>query len=339
MRWNKGYKAIYYAMTVNPKTWADENKKVAIESGTVGYESTGVRSSADFVSGSEGFDERLIRIYIDAVQNDDVSHTAVFTGYAVSPTIDVVGTIKSQKYSCYSVLKPADDVLLDRGWYAPVNASAGNIIKKLLSVTNAPVTVNADERYLQNYIVAEEGETRLTMTDRILKAVDYELVINGRGEITIRPKKTKEDVVFEPNNDMVEPEFSITNDWYDVPNVLRVVMDDVSAIARDDRQKSIYSTVNRGREIWKEENVDIAAGDTLADYADRRLKELQMVGTEVSYTRRFLPDLGVGDVVRLRYESVSGLYRISEQKLTFGHNLTTSETVERIDTDLVEKRV
>lgn len=336
MQWNDGYKAIYYAMTVNPKTWADE-KRIEIESGSISREPTGLRGDADFTSTAEGFNERLVRIYIDAVQDENIEHVPIFTGYAVSPTIDVEGTITKQKYSCYSVLKPANDILLERGWYAPLGANSVALIGNLLSVTNAPIIPSdIGVKSLENYIVAEDNETRLTMVDKILKAINCELVVNGRGEITIRDKKYTADVVFDPeSNDILEPSFSITKDWYEVPNVLRVVMDDVSAIARDDSERSIYSTINRGREIWAQESsADLTVGDTLAEYARRRLKELQMVGTEVSYTRRFLPDLNVCDVVGIRYESLNGLYRIAEQKITLGHNLTTSETVERIDTDI-----
>lgn len=336
MQWNRGYKAVFYATTVNPKTWADNNERVEIIDGSIDRESTGLRGGADITSDAEGYNERLIRIYLDAVQESDISHNAIFTGYAVSPTLDVEGTLKTQKYSCYSVLKPADDILLERGWYAPLGANTGALIRTLLDVTQAPFIIEGDPGSLENYIVAEDNETRLTMVDKILRVMGLDLIVTGAGELILRPKKTNADVVFDPvTNDIVEPSFSITHDWYEVPNVLRVIMDDVSAIARDDSEASIYSTVNRGREIWSQENSPaLATGDTLADYAKRRLKELQTVGTQASYTRRFLPDVNVGDVARIRYESLSGLYRIIEQKITLGHNLTTSETVERLDTDI-----
>lgn len=336
MQWNKGYKAVFYATTVNTKTWADNNERVEIIDGSIDRESTGLRGGADITSDAEGYNERLIRIYLDAVQGSDISHNAIFTGYAVSPTLDVEGTLKTQKYSCYSVLKPADDILLERGWYAPLGANTGALIRSLLDVTQAPFTIEGDPGSLENYIVAEDNETRLTMVDKILRIMGLDLIVTGAGEIILRPRKVNADVIFDPaTNDIVEPSFSITHDWYEVPNVLRVTMDDVSAIARDDSETSIYSTVNRGREIWQQESAAaLASGDTLADYAKRRLKELQTVGTQASYTRRFLPDINVGDVARIRYESLSGLYRITEQKITLGHNLTTSETVERLDTDI-----
>ena len=341
MQWNDGYKAIYYAMAVNPKTWADTNERIELKDGSVDREDTGLRGSAEITSDAEGYNERLIRIYVDAVQENDISHDPIFTGYAVSPTLDVEGKLTTQKYTCYSVLKPADDILLERGWYAPLGANSGTLIRDLLSVTKAPFTIEGEPGALENYIVAEDNETRLTMTDKILKIMGLDLIITGAGEIILRPKKTNADVVFDPaSNDIVEPTFSITQDWYEVPNVLRVVMEDVSAIARDDSETSIYSTVNRGREIWNQESSpDLAAGDTLADYAERRLKELQTVGTQANYTRRFLPDINVCDVVRIRYDLLNGLYRITEQKISLSHNITTSETVERIDTDIVAETV
>lgn len=338
MNWSKGYKAVYYAMTVNPKTWEDEDR-IEITSGSINRDSTGLRGSAEFTSTATGFIERLIRIYVDAVQNEDIEHVPIFTGYAVSPTIDVVGTIQTQKYTCYSVLKPADDLLLERGWYAPIKADACALIQNLLSVTKVPITVDGDKQTLANYIVAEEGETNLSMVDRILKAINYVITVRGDGRILLTPKPTKAVAIFgSDGDDIVEPEFSITKDWYDVPNVLRVVMDDVSAIVKDDREESIYSTVSRGREIWAEEtSADLANGYSLSQYADRRLKELQLVGTEASYTRRYVPDIFVNDIVELRYETLSGRYRIQNQKISLEHGLRTSENVERLDTDIVIK--
>lgn len=340
MQWNRGYKAVYYAMAVNPKTWAD-TERFEITDGSITREDSGLRGSAEITSKAEGYSERLIRIYVDAVQENDIEHIPIFTGYAVSPTLDVEGTIATQKYDCYSVLKPADDILLERGWYAPLGANFGTLISNLLSVTKAPFSIEGEPGVLENYVVAEDSDTRLTMVDKILKIINWELVITGNGEIILRPKKEKADVVFDPaNNDIVEPSFSITNDWYEVPNVLRVIMDDVSAIARDDSETSIYSTINRGREIWKQESsADLAVGDTLAGYAQRRLKELQMVGVQASYTRRFLPDVFVGDIVQIRYEMLNGKYRVVEQKMTLSHNITTAETVERLDTDIVAETV
>lgn len=338
MDWSKGYKAQYYAMTVNPVTWEDEDR-IELISGSINRDSTGLRGSAEFTSDASGFIERLIRIYVDAVQNEDIEHVPIFTGYAVSPTLDVSGTIQTQKYTCYSVLKPANDILLERGWYATLNANSGAIIRELLSATKVPFIIQGEPKCLERYIVAEEGETRLTMIDKIIRATGWSLVIDGRGEVILKPKEKEAKAVFAPNsNDIIEPDFSITHDWYNVPNVLRVVMDDVSATVRDDKETSIYSTVNRGREIWAEEtNSELVAGDTLAQYASRRLKEQQTVGTEASYTRRFMPEINVGDIVQLRYDILNGKYIIANQKISLGHNLTTSENVEQLDTDIIIK--
>ena len=107
-----------------------------------------------------------------------------------------------------------------------------------------------------------------------------------------------------------------------------------NAIARDDRPDSIFSTVSRGREIWAEEtSASLNAGESIAEYAIRRLKELQNVHRTITYNRRFFPDIYCGDIVNLNYmqQDISGNYRVKNQKITLGYNCTVNEEVEVIE--------
>lgn len=330
MNWNSDYTARYYAEFVDPVTWRDI-ERFEIENGSVSRQNTGLRQSASMsVDEFEDFTESLVRIYVDAVQGENIEHVPLFTGYAMNPSVQINGNIRTQDIECYSVLKPAEDILLPRGWYASRGATGSAVIEDLLSVVKAPIesTVSAQ---LEHNIVAEDNETRLTMVDKLLNATGSVLTISGDGTVIIQPKSNEIVTTFNPeDNDVIEPTLTIEHDWFDAPNVFRAVMDNVSATERDDSETSELSTVNRGREVWMQEDVAELADETLAQYARRKLKEAQAVGTRISYTRRFDPDIQVEDVVRFNYSQVQGSYRITSQKWDLSHSMETSEESERV---------
>ena len=104
----------------------------------------------------------------------------------------------------------------------------------------------------------------------------------------------------------------------------------MTAVARDDSEVSALSTVVRGREVWMEEtNCDMNDGESIEEYALRRLKEEQARSTAISYSRRFLPDIGPGDLIKLNYpaQSLQGVYKISEQTIELGYGAKMTEEV------------
>ena len=68
----------------------------------------------------------------------------------------------------------------------------------------------------------------------------------------------------------------------------------------------------------------------VAEYATRRLPELQQVATTASYTRRFDPNVTAGDRIRLSYpeQGLQGIFRTTSQKIDLGYCADTEEEVE-----------
>ena len=203
--WSKGYSASYYAERVDPATWRDV-EVIRITGGTVKRELTGKRQSADISCVNYHIDvEQWIRVYMDVRQEGASAHVPLFTGLATSPDDDINGTLTTNSLSCFSVLKPAEDVILPRGWYAPAGMSGGELIRQLLRVSPAPVQVAPDAPALSDTIIAEEGETNLSMVDRILDAVNWTIRIDGDGTINIMPGSADPVIRFDPiENDMIE---------------------------------------------------------------------------------------------------------------------------------------
>ena len=333
MEWGKGFTASYYAYIVDAKTWR-ETELLQITDGSISRTGSGLRDSADITCINYSDREQYVRLYLDVQQGGASEHVPIFTGLTSAPSRDIDGVLETNKIECYSVLKPAEDVLLQRGYYVPAEVDGGRIIQELLTVTPAPVEIIGEPPALQTSVIAEDGENHLTMVDKVLEAINWRMRILGDGTIQIVPPAEGATRTFDPfTADVIEPTLTITRDWYECPNVLRAVSGDLVAVVRDDSENSPLSTVNRGREVWAEEsNVSLNTGESISEYAIRRLKELQLIETTASYSRRYDPDVLVSDRVRLNYprQGLNGVYEITSQKIDLGYGCTTDEEVKYV---------
>ena len=213
MDWSKGYSASYYMARVDPVTRRDMGR-IEITGGSVKRNTSGLMQSADVdcTNYPQGL-EQWIRIYLDASQSDGKSHEPLFTGLATSPSRNINGLRVNSSVECYSVLKPADDVILPRGWYAGSGLPGAVLIKQLLSVCPCPVIIEGESPSLMSDIIAEDGETNLTMVERILVAINRRLRITGYGVVYITQKSNKSNPIYDMNplgNDIIETEISIS---------------------------------------------------------------------------------------------------------------------------------
>lgn len=327
---SRGYSATYYAERVDPATWRDVGV-IRLTGGTIKRETTGKRQSADIGCINYHISvEQWVRVYMDARQNGAAAHVPLFTGLAVTPDDDYNGARATNSLTCYSVLKPAEDVLLPRGWYAPAGMNGAELARRLLSPFPAPVVVEDGAPVLFESIVAEDNESHLTMTDKILDAIGWRIRISGDGTISIMPQAQEPGARFDKiANDVIETKIKVSSDWYSAPNVLMAVSGDVTGIARDDDPDSPLSTVSRGREVWKKESCTLAAGENVAEYARRKLAEAQRVRQKVSYSRRYVPEVMPGDLVGLNYpeQGLLGNYGVQSQSITLGYGARTAEQV------------
>lgn len=331
MDWNKGFSARYYASEVDPATWKDL-ERYEVHDGSISYTNEGLRSAADFECTEYDRDrETWVRIWLDARQEGESAHIALFTGLASAPDREIDGQKETLKMQCCSVLQPCADVLLPRGWYAPQGTRASEIMIDLLQTSPAPVEIEGTTPKLTEPIVAEEGESRLTMIDKILTAIGWRMSITGDGTILIREMPRDAVAIFDPIvNDAIETQLTESYDWQNAPNVVRASTSERSVILKDEDEDSILSVPRRGREIWMEEtDCNLNDGESLEGYASRRLKEEQNINRSISYTRRFDPNVRVTDLVDLRYpeQDIDGNFRIVSQNISLGYGAPVSEEV------------
>lgn len=332
--WTQGYSARYYLAVLDKYTLRDIDR-MKITGGSIRRSLTELRESADIdCTGYDSNTEQYVRVWLDIKQGGASSHTPLFTGLATSPKNTYNGRLKKNSVQCYSLLKIAQDILLPRGWYAPVDANGGKLVKNLLSVIGTEIKIADNSPDLSQAIIAERGENHLSMVDKILEAIDWRMRVDGNGTISIEPYNKNSLILFDSNkNDIIETDIEITYDWYNAPNVVRCSLDDDCAIAKDETSSSPLSIANRGREVWVEvSDVQLGSNQTLAEYANAALKEYQSVATSIRYDRRYYPDLYPGDVISINYpaQRVAGNFMISDQTVTLGYNAKTSEEVMEI---------
>lgn len=330
MDYSKGYKASFYATIVDPASWRDL-RKIRILDGSASYTDEGLRGSADITCREgeiEKAQEHYIRVWMDIRQGGSAEHVPLFTGLASAPETTIGSAVNEMPLECYSVLKPVEDAGLERGWYAPAGKSGAEIVGELLSTTPAPVVVREDSPVLLNYILAEDDENSLTMIDKILTAIGWRLRLTGDGTVEVCSKAESAVATFGSGYDVIAPPITVTEDWFNCPNVFRANANGMSAIARDDSEDSAFSTVNRGREVSREESdCDLGDNESLEEYAERRLREEQIVAKPMKYKRCYDPRVAVSDLIRIHYpkHGVQGLFYVSSQDIEFKPGANTSE--------------
>lgn len=330
MNYSKGFSASYHMTILDPVTFRDA-QTVSIKGGSIDRSTSELMESANIdLTEVPGDGEEWVRVYLTVRQEGaEEERIPVFTGLLSVPERSLDGRRESYSAECYSVLKPAADILLQRGWYAPSGVNGAELAASLLSCGPAPVNASEHAPILASSIVSEDGETNLSMAEKILTAIGWRIRITGAGEIQICELAAEPTAVFDAlENDSIEMQVTDTRDWFSCPNVFRAVQGDLVSIARDDEPDSSLSTIKRGREIWMEEtDCSLGAGETLSDYALRRLKEEQSPARKLKYDRRYQPDVVPGDLVRIHYpgNSIDGIFRITSQSIELGYNAKTTE--------------
>ena len=327
---SNGFSATYYAARVNPQTWADAGEINIIAGSIAKNADSDLVESADITIDEEIGTEEWIRVYMIAEQGGALERVPLFTGIVSSPTRNIDGNTEERKLDCYSVLKVAADVLLPMGWFAPARTNGGELIRMLLEDLPGPVELDEGSPVILSSFVAGSKDTKLSIAQEIAKAINWQIKVNGDGSVRICPKPLTISGTFDNiENDIIETSVTDDQDIFSVPNILRVTLNGSAATARDDDPDSIYSTVNRGREIWQQEDAKLAAGESLGEYAARRLKELQNPSRKLDYTRRFQPNVDVNDLVSIIYpkQAIGDVFRVKSQTITLSYGAKVKEEV------------
>lgn len=339
--WRSGYSAKWRVMTVNKTTWANkaEFKNIfsvsvdrdcsgdapLLESGTIKYTS----------SLPPYFPEGYYRFELVVTQGENRAIFPIATMLCSSRAGNIDKHYSEMDVDCYSVLKPASEVYFSNGEFAPIKVNGPQWCAQKLREGGvaAPVHIYASSSFtLNQYYVFDDSVSYLAGIWKVLNGAGWTLIIDGNGEITIQPIPSSVYARFNRNyRGLFLTEMDYNGSIEGVPN--KYIATDASgktAIATNLDRNSITSYYSRGRYIEYRDSSPIQVnGESLAEYAKRRLKEMSSIVEQYSYKREFYPNLVPRRLIEFDFpeENLVGTYRITRQSLSFGAGVTVSETV------------
>ena len=229
-----------------------------------------------------------------------------------------------------SVLAPAAERRTRQGEYAPKGAMAAALCARMLRESiAAPVVVEGDFA-LGEHVVFDLGGSYLDAVLSVLDTGGFCVQVSGDGTVTIREMPTEPSLVINSaNRGLLMPKITRRMPISDVPNVLYVYDGDQEAVAVNDDPTSPTSIQARGRRIEQvEENPTRKEGETLQQYADRRLAELSDVYETYDVEHEWVDGLLPYSIVRVNLPEagIDGDFRVMDQDLECGRGIQVGAT-------------
>ena len=337
--WTSGYSASWRVFHVNPETWADANEldgvaEVSVERGKDDSPRVLERGSmsVDLVPG-DTIDEGYYRFVMIARQGDDSERVDVATLLFTATGGKVNRGVDAVECNGRSVLWPASKVSVESGAYAPAGVDGVAYTERLLSdVINAPIETEGSF-VIDEHIVFDNGTSTLDAVWKVLDAGGFVMTIGGDGTVRIGPMPAEPSLSLDmAHARLLHPDIEHQLDYSDVPNVYIAVDGSTEAMAVNNSESSITSTVTRG---WRSETRDESPvrvnGETMQSYAERKLEEASTVEDVRTYEREWWPGVHPYSIVRGSLASVllDGDLRVKAQSLACGKGITVTETAYR----------
>lgn len=335
MNWARSYSSTWRVFRVNQDTWADAQALAGVDSVSVTRTADGSLLESGSIDLTGDIDPGYYRIVMTADQGGELARVDVATMLCIANGGEYDYGVRTHKADGYSVLYPASVTAITAGGYAPAGVNGAEYAGDLLEeAINAPVEVEGNFT-LNNPIVHEVGSSVLEAAWAVLEAGGYVIQIDGRGVVHIRPKPTDPSLILDTQSEGIMVNgTSFTADESEIPNRYIVIDEATIAIAENNDPESRVSTVSRG---YKVDEVDTSPtpvdGETLSEYAERRLHEMSMLKEEQSYTREYAEGVNLYSVVRASLDALEGDFRVTSQTVSCENGITVAEKVEK-ETDL-----
>lgn len=335
---SRAYTSTFSLRPVDPQTWTSGAPLEGLVSASVERDCTDEyplleAGSVELDMGVwDEFPEGWYRIEMLAEQGGAVERHAVATLLMASSQSNMDHRLQTAHVEGQSVLKPAADRLMLVGTYAPKGCDGAQYAASLLrECTPAPVVVEGSFT-LDEHAVFGVGVSYAQAAWTVLKAADWCMQVDGDGTIRICPKPTEASMTLETQGRaLMLPGAEKSADLSEVPNRYFAVDGEEVGQAVND-QGTATSVSVRGRYVDHIDESPVKVnGETMTQYARRKLQELSTVTTEFSYTREFAPGVTCFDVLAGRVEEfgMEGAFRVLRQSLTCSHGITVDETLGR----------
>lgn len=330
--WSRSWSAHWRIHRVDRATWADGARLDGVTELSVQRDSTGdaplIETATMTIVGDEPPTD-YYRLVLIAEQDGTWERQDVATLLYERTSGTADHGVRTLTLAGRSVLWPASVRIMPITAYAPAGADGARYVGNLLrSCVHAPVEV-AGSFTLASNVVHEPGTTVLQAAWDVLRAGNHTMIVDGSGRVSIVPVASSPSLMLDAAGAaLVRPGIKYTLDYSDVPNRYIAVDDFGSAVAVNDSPSSPTSTVARGCYVDEYDDSPVrVGGETLGAYARRRLHELSIVQSDRTYTRKWVPGVYPGSVVRGSMASVAldGDMRVITQRLKCGAGIEVSE--------------
>lgn len=327
MDWTKSYTSRWRVFKVNKDTWADDVLLKKVDSAGVSRTTSGNALESGSLEVTGEFTSGYYRITMTAEQGGELMRVDVATLLFEVEGGEVNYGRTKYDVDGYSVLRPAETTSVEIGEYAPSGVDGAQYAAELLkSAVNAPVEVEGSFT-LNDYIVFEVGETVLDAVWEVLDAGNFVIQLDGRGVIHIRPKPTEPSLIINSSSIRnLSNGISFSDKMESIPNRYIVIDGDTVITAINDDPNSPVSTVSRGYFVDIVDTSPTAVnGETLTEYANRRLKEESVLYDERTYVREYAPDVYLYSLVRASINGLQGDLRVLTQSIDCSNGIKVSE--------------
>lgn len=335
--WSQDYTVEWRLMRVNKDTWADSGRASYVNNARIDRDMTAtvpLLESATFdaqIPVGEDWENGWYRLKAIVKQGTETETISMGTFRIEAGTDKVDFSTQSANLKGYSVLYPASKKYMDLGSYIPIGVDGPEFVRDLLKKGGVCAPIHLEGSYsLDDYVTFDNQTQVISVVWDILDAGNYCMIIDGDGEIWVKPKPVQRKIAFNSKTaNLLFPGVTRNLDYSNVPNVYKAYNGEVSAKAVNDNPDSIVSTVSRG---YEHEEVTVnpmrVNGETLQMYCERMLEEMSTIEKSYVYNRENVSDARPFDVVNMTLPQwgIEGDLRILSQSIECGKSIKISET-------------
>lgn len=328
MDWSKGYASSFRVVRVNEESWGGGAALDGVAALSLSRDGDAPLVESGSVELDAPIQPGYYRMQMLASQDGENVCEDVATLW-LEPSRSVVSyDLETRTADGFSVLKRAADRILPDGSFAAAGIDGADKAAELLrSAIAAPVEVFGGFT-LDDSIVFDFGASYLDGAWQILNAADWRIRIDGDGTVVIerKPTQTGENVEALAFDSVMMPKLTRGKSADSIPNVCTVVDGERVVTVENSDVSDPYSTANRARVDVLDTSPVRVDGESLEDYAARKLAEASAVSVSYSYDREYIPGVVPFDIV-----PVGGGAAVSKQTYSFGNGITVSETAVRTE--------
>lgn len=335
--WAQSYTAKWRMVSVNPKTWGDDDDLVVLDSISLSKNATDSVPLLETatVKTTVGLGERVpsgwYRLQMDTTFSDgSIERVNLATLLFERTSGSINYNVDQQTLKGQSVLKPASDRLMIAGEFVPKGYDGARwVADHLGECVNAPIEVVGGFEVNEHYVF-DDDTSYLKACWKLLDAAGWVIRIDGTGSIQIVEKPKNPSLVLDrANSNIVIPGIDYDEDYSKVPNRYYAIRGSRAAVAVNDDPDSPTSVVQKGRYIdYTDRDVIQVNGESLQQYANRKLEEASIVTVTHDYQREYWPDVVPMDLVRGQLANIfEGDMRVITQSFDTAHGIIVNETL------------